>query len=254
MQFCYNGKLLYLASSCQSSTRKHDESTRKFPSQQFICQAKYKINAFSPFQSQKIRSLRLIDTMCDKDIVSSKMTWVKKIFVDENHRRSSTHFPFFTLIISVVQVSLLIYTIVSNGGLSPMSENPMARPSTMNLIGNGAKYVPCMKPTQNDFLSYHIQCPSELSLNRTKCSYEEWLGYACNIEHLKGFPYQHYRFLTPIFLHVGLIHLFLNLVSQLMLGIPLERMFGSIRIALIYILSGIGGNLLSALHLPLARK
>ncbi|CAF0772516.1 unnamed protein product [Adineta steineri] len=131
-----------------------------------------------------------------------------------------------------------------------MSENPMAGPSIMTLIRNGAKFVPCMKSTQEDFLHYQVTCPSIPSSTNENCTYEEYLWYACNVENLKGFPYQVYRFIIPMFLHVGIIHLLTNLISQLYIGIPLERKFGSIRIAIIYILSGIGGTLLSAVGLP----
>ncbi len=59
-----------------------------------------------------------------------------------------------------------------------------------------------------------------------------------------------WRFITPIFLHVGIIHLLLNMVMQLRLGYGLEKQFGSLRIAPIYIMSGIYGNLVSAIFLP----
>ncbi|CAF4155162.1 unnamed protein product, partial [Adineta steineri] len=131
-----------------------------------------------------------------------------------------------------------------------MSENPMAGPSIMTLIRNGAKFVPCMKSTQEDFLHYQVTCPSIPSFINETCTYEEYLWYACNVENLKGFPYQVYRFIIPMFLHAGINHLLTNLISQLYIGIPLERKFGSIRIAIIYILSGIGGTLLSAVGLP----
>jgi len=182
------------------------------------------------------------------------MAWLKKMFIDENRRESGTHFPFFILCVSIVDIALLIYTIVYNKGLSPMSENPMAGPSSLTLVRNGAKFVPCMKSTQEDFLQSTVTCLPELSVSNNTCTYEEFLWYACNVENLKGFPYQFYRFFVPIFLHGGIIHLIMNLLFQLIVGIPLERKFGSIRIAVIYILSGIGGVLLSAVGLPQNRK
>jgi hypothetical protein len=182
------------------------------------------------------------------------MACLKKTFIDEKERESGTHYPIFIICVSIVDIALLIYVIVYNEGLAPLSENPMAGPSNFTLIRNGAKYVPCMKATQEDFLQYTVTCPSTSSFTNQTCTYEEYLWYVCNVENLKGFPYQIYRFFTPIFLHVGIIHLITNLIAQLAVGIPLERTFGSIRIALIYILSGIGGNLLSAVGLPQNRK
>jgi len=46
----------------------------------------------------------------------------------------------------------------------------------------------------------------------------------------------------------------MNLIGQLMIGIPLERKFGVIRISIICILSGIGGILFSVIALPKSRK
>jgi len=51
-------------------------------------------------------------------------------------------------------------------------------------------------------------------------------------------------------LHVGIIHYVLNMASQIGLGFQLERIYGFFRIAPIYILSGMLGNLLSTLMLP----
>ncbi|CAF3669395.1 unnamed protein product [Rotaria sp. Silwood1] len=176
-----------------------------------------------------------------------QMTWFKRMFVNENRQKSDTHFPWFILCVSIIDIALLIYSIVDSKGISPMSENWMAGPSRVTLIRNGAKFVPCMKPTQKDVLNDRLNCSSISSLGYDICTYEMFLQYICNVEKLKGFPYQVYRFLTPVFLHGGIIHLLLNLFNQLALGIMLERQYGLIRIGIIYILSGIGSILLSAI-------
>lgn len=184
------------------------------------------------------------------------MPSLKKIFVDETQhtRQPDRHYPIFIILVSLVDIALLIYTIVNNKGLSSMSENPMAGPSNYTLIRNGAKFVPCMKSTPDLALKQIISCPSEVSASNKTCTYEVYLSYVCNVDVLKGFPYQAYRFFIPMFLHGGIIHLVMNLVSQLMFGILLERKFGWIRIGILYILSGIGGTLLSVLGLPRNRK
>ncbi|KAJ3425971.1 rhomboid-related [Anaeramoeba flamelloides] len=61
---------------------------------------------------------------------------------------------------------------------------------------------------------------------------------------------EYWRFFTAMFLHVGVIHLIMNLAFQIRVGAELEKMFGHTRMILIYIISGIGGNLLSAIFLP----
>lgn len=61
---------------------------------------------------------------------------------------------------------------------------------------------------------------------------------------------QVWRFITPIFLHGGLIHLFFNLSMQTGTGAALERQYGFIRIAAVYFFAGFGGNLASVIFLP----
>lgn len=64
--------------------------------------------------------------------------------------------------------------------------------------------------------------------------------------------HQWYRLITPIFLHLGVIHLITNLMFQIPVGILIEREIGTIRTCLIYLISGIGGNLVCGLFNPLA--
>ena len=54
--------------------------------------------------------------------------------------------------------------------------------------------------------------------------------------------------ITPIFLHANLMHLFSNLVTQLIFGISLETsVMGTFKTIILYFISGIGGNLFSYL-------
>ncbi|XP_021652055.2 RHOMBOID-like protein 5 [Hevea brasiliensis] len=56
-----------------------------------------------------------------------------------------------------------------------------------------------------------------------------------------------WRFFSCIWLHAGVAHLFTNMMSLLFIGIPLEQEFGFLRIGVLYVLSGFGGSLMSAL-------
>ena len=56
---------------------------------------------------------------------------------------------------------------------------------------------------------------------------------------------QWWRLITPIFLHGGWGHLIANGLTLLMLGIPMERIYGPRKFFLIYMLAGITGNLFS---------
>ncbi len=56
-----------------------------------------------------------------------------------------------------------------------------------------------------------------------------------------------WRYVTTIFMHSGLEHLLYNMFSLLVFAPPLERLIGSLRYLVFYLLSGIAGVLLSAL-------
>lgn len=59
---------------------------------------------------------------------------------------------------------------------------------------------------------------------------------------------QVYRLLAPIFLHVNFLHFFGNMLAIFLFVTRIEHSFGVIRTILIYLLSGIGGNIFSALN------
>lgn len=52
-----------------------------------------------------------------------------------------------------------------------------------------------------------------------------------------------WRFFTPIFLHIGFFHLFMNTMALYYLGITVERLYGSWRFFVIYLLAGFFGTL-----------
>lgn len=55
--------------------------------------------------------------------------------------------------------------------------------------------------------------------------------------------------MTCMWLHAGLIHLLANMLSLVFIGIRLEQQFGFVRIGIIYLLSGLGGSILSSLFI-----
>lgn len=61
---------------------------------------------------------------------------------------------------------------------------------------------------------------------------------------------QYWRLLTPIFLHIGIVHLLFNSYALNLFGREVEGLFGTIRFAVIYFLSGIGGSLMSFAFSP----
>lgn len=66
--------------------------------------------------------------------------------------------------------------------------------------------------------------------------------YPYNIK--KGYAW---LLLTPCFMHANFMHIFSNIISTLIFGMTFETAVGVFRTFFIYILSGIGGNLFSAL-------
>ncbi|XP_022759793.1 RHOMBOID-like protein 2 [Durio zibethinus] len=60
---------------------------------------------------------------------------------------------------------------------------------------------------------------------------------------------QGWRLISCIWLHAGVIHLLVNMLSLVFIGIRLEQQFGFVHVGLIYLLSGFGGSILSSLFI-----
>lgn len=61
---------------------------------------------------------------------------------------------------------------------------------------------------------------------------------------------QIWRIISPLFVHVGITHIFVNMYSLFAIGPAVERFFGTIRFLIVYFLSGIGGVALSLAFSP----
>jgi membrane associated rhomboid family serine protease len=137
------------------------------------------------------------------------------------------------------------------------------------LIEMGARYIPCMKSgTGYDTLNAKFICPSGITnINQSVISldpnhyfptnplaYNGATYYLCTLVetcNLRGIiaspaPNQWWRFLTAVGLHGGIIHLIMNLSFQMQAGFDLEKDLGWWRLALIYIISGVGGFMFGA--------
>jgi rhomboid protease GluP len=68
--------------------------------------------------------------------------------------------------------------------------------------------------------------------------------------------HEYWRLLTALFLHYGVLHISFNLYALYLLGPGLERMIGSLRFAMSYLITGLGSSagvvLLRALNLTKA--
>src|SRR5262245_15973399 len=52
---------------------------------------------------------------------------------------------------------------------------------------------------------------------------------------------QIWRFITPIFIHIGLLHLFFNSYALWIVGPQVEKLYGSASYVILYLLTGIAG-------------
>jgi membrane associated rhomboid family serine protease len=50
---------------------------------------------------------------------------------------------------------------------------------------------------------------------------------------------EYWRFVTPMFLHANALHLGMNMINLLALGVALERLFGHLRFLLIFLVTGV---------------
>lgn len=82
----------------------------------------------------------------------------------------------------------------------------------------------------------------------------EGSGSSTNIEHLIEFGAKYnpaiidgewWRIISSMFLHIGILHLLMNMLALYYLGTAVERIYGSARFFIIYFLAGIGGGLAS---------
>jgi membrane associated rhomboid family serine protease len=61
---------------------------------------------------------------------------------------------------------------------------------------------------------------------------------------------QYWRFITPVFLHANLLHVGLNMLNLVVLGVFLERLVGHLRFLLIYIMTGCVSIIASFYFMP----
>ena len=154
--------------------------------------------------------------------------------------------PWFTWIISIVQIGIFVGELINNLILTnsliekDFSLNPLIGPSPYVLIQMGSSFPICMhwvEGIEKNESSREYPCPNG---NKRGCTLSE----LCGFEGVSGQPNQWYRFILPICLHAGFVHLILNLFTQLMVVRDIEKKIGVIRVSCIYFVSGIFGFIL----------
>ncbi|KAI9300322.1 rhomboid family-domain-containing protein [Cunninghamella echinulata] len=170
-------------------------------------------------------------------------TGIQKLLLGPNQR------PWFSWLSALTMLVILIYELIRNSQstgsvIQTQPFNPMVGPSFHTLVNIGAKFTPCMRSIPNYTPTTVID----------GCFVP---GKQCTIEELCGFggfdsqpPNQTFRFFYPIFMHAGVVHFLLNMLTHLRLGADLERAYGLPRYVVLYITSGLFGNVLSSMLAP----
>jgi rhomboid protease GluP len=71
--------------------------------------------------------------------------------------------------------------------------------------------------------------------------YEVLIAYGAKINRLINEQHQWWRFVTPIFVHVNLPHVLINMYSLWMVGPYVEKLYGSAKFVVFWVLTGIAG-------------
>ncbi|EGV64721.1 rhomboid-domain-containing protein [Yamadazyma tenuis ATCC 10573] len=170
-----------------------------------------------------------------------------------------TRLPYFGILVTIIQVVVFIVELAKMAKLTGSAFqtkpyfNPMLGPSTYVLINMGARYIPCMNGVEGITTDPSIQypCPNSTSVDTDVCSLNQLCGLSgIPIVDDAYDPHQWYRIITPIFIHAGFLHILFNLLLQVTMGFSIERAIGSVKYAIIYLLSGVSGFLLGANFTP----
>jgi rhomboid protease GluP len=73
------------------------------------------------------------------------------------------------------------------------------------------------------------------------------IPFGAKLNYFIQFEHQWWRFVTPMFLHVNLLHLMVNMYSLWIVGPYVERLYGSAKFVVFWVLTGIAGVLASYL-------
>ena len=89
---------------------------------------------------------------------------------------------------------------------------------------------------------------------------EVLIPFGAKVNYLIYAKHQWWRFVTPMFLHVNLLHLLVNMYSLWIVGPYVEKLYGSAKFVVFWVLTGVGGVVASYLTVrpgmavgPLAR-
>ncbi|CCH41381.1 Rhomboid family member 1 [Wickerhamomyces ciferrii] len=159
------------------------------------------------------------------------------------------NFPYFTIIVTIIDIIIFIVELVKMKNLTGSAFqtkpyfNPMLGPSSNVQIYLGSRFAPCMHSISGitDSNEFSWPCPNSTTTDTQVCSLIE----LCNLgENFQGEPNQIWRLISAMFLHAGFVHILFNLLLQCTMGLDVEKQIGTLRYMIIYLVSGISGNVL----------
>jgi len=165
----------------------------------------------------------------------------RHIFTLDDVPNKEHHRPVFTIFISIFHIFLYFLTYIHN--------NWKRQNFVFRLYNISTFLLPCMQPAPHTTRVHIVRC--RRSMNIGTCHYDDILRNICSSF---AYPHQLWRMITVNFFHLGWLHLLSNLLIQIVQGIPLERKYGSVRVAIVYWLSGLASSLSFAMSKTRERK
>nr|DAD26441.1 TPA_asm: hypothetical protein HUJ06_027909 [Nelumbo nucifera] len=156
---------------------------------------------------------------CDRPMTSSVLPYSNREF-----RPFRKWFPW--LIPSFVVVNVVVFVITMGINNCPKNSVSCLAPFLGRFSFQPFKENPLLGPSSST-----LQKMGALDVSKVVHEHQAW------------------RLITCIWLHAGVFHILANMLSLLFIGIRLEQEFGFVRIGLLYLISGFGGSLLSALFI-----
>jgi membrane associated rhomboid family serine protease len=75
------------------------------------------------------------------------------------------------------------------------------------------------------------------------------IAYGAKLNSLIKGQHEWWRFVTPVFIHIGLAHLLINMYGLWMIGPYVERLYGSAKFVVLWVMTGVAGVVASYLSL-----
>ncbi|KAL3625865.1 Retinoblastoma-like protein 1 [Castilleja foliolosa] len=140
------------------------------------------------------------------------------------HLSNKKWFPWLVPTIITINIVVFIIVMYINNCPSNSEDKCLGEPTLGRFAFQSTHENPLLGPSADTLLKL-----GALEMNKVVEDHQVW------------------RLLSCMWLHAGAFHVLANMLSLLFVGIRLEQEFGFVRIGLLYIMSGIGGSLLSSL-------